>query len=435
MIFNKLGLLKYYFMLRGNKNTYQLFLLLLLVVSCSSGVQQQIKTEINREDSIKLKEYQPTKYQLTTQIGASSLSEYLPLLKNKNVAIVGNQTSVINSTFLVDTLLGLGVNVTLLFAPEHGFRGDHDAGEKVKHSIDSKTGLQIFSLHGKTHKPTSESLKNVDVILFDIQDVGARFYTYISTLHYVMEAAAENKKKVIVLDRPNPNAHYIDGPVLEKTFKSFVGMHPVPVVYGMTIGEYGNMINGEFWLKDSLQADLHVIKLKNWTYDKEYILPISPSPNLPNQLSIYLYPSLCFFEGTEASIGRGTEYPFQVWGHPSAKCDLIDSFSFKPISIAGKSKHPKHENLFCRGIDFRNHSTDSIRKHWKLEIKPIQEAQACIEPKKEFFNRRDFFNLLAGNDKLIHQIKENKSEQEIRLSWKNQLDEFKIIRAKYLLYK
>ena len=421
-------------MLRGKKNIYQLFLILLLIVSCSSEITNDFKMESNQSDSLKNKENKLTKHQLTTQVGASSIAEYLPLLSNKKVAIVGNQTSVINSTFLVDTLIALGVDVKILFAPEHGFRGDHDAGEKVKHSIDSKTGLQIFSLHGKTHKPTPESLKNIDVILFDIQDVGVRFYTYISTLHYILEAAAENNKKVIVLDRPNPNAHYIDGPVLDKKYKSFIGMHPVPVVYGMTIGEYGNMINGEFWLKDSLQADLHVIKLKNWTYDKEYILPIPPSPNLPNQLSVYLYPSLCFFEGTEASIGRGTEYPFQVWGHPKAKCDLTKDFKFKPISIVGKSKYPKHENSFCRGIDFRNYSTDSIRKHWKLEISPIQEAQACIDPTKEFFNRSDFFNLLAGNDILIKQLKENQSEQEIRASWKKQLDNFNTIRAKYLLY-
>ena len=420
---------------RGKKNIYQLFILLLLLLSCSSEIEKDFSSESSFVDSKKLKVLGPVNQQFITQVGASSIAEYLPLLRNKKVAIVGNQTSVINSTFLVDTLLALGVNVNLLFAPEHGFRGDHDAGEKVKHSVDSKTGLQIFSLHGKSKKPTPESLKNIDIILFDIQDVGARFYTYISTLHYVMEAAAENNKKVIILDRPNPNAHYIDGPVLEKKFKSFIGMHPVPVVYGMTIGEYGNMINGEYWLKDSLQADLHVIKIKNWSYNKEYILPVPPSPNLPNQLSIYLYPSLCFFEGTEVSIGRGTEYPFQVWGHPEAKCDLIKDFNFKPLSISGKSKYPKHENLFCRGIDYRNFSIDSIRNYWKLEIKPIQVAQSCVKPKKEFFNRRDFFNLLAGNDKLIQQLKENKSEQEIRTSWREQLDNFKTIRAKYLLYK
>jgi uncharacterized protein YbbC (DUF1343 family) len=405
------------------------------VVSCSSEIIEEVNVKPSLNDSLFVQESPSIVSELNTQVGAESISEYLPYLHNQRVAIVGNQTSVIGSTFLVDTLLSLGIDVTLLFAPEHGFRGNHDAGEKVKHSQDSKTGLQIFSLHGKTHKPTKKSLENVDVILFDVQDVGARFYTYISTLHYVMEAAAENNKKLIVLDRPNPNAHYIDGPILDKQFKSFVGMHPVPVVYGMTIGEYGEMINGEFWLKDSLQADLKVVKLKNWTHDKEYILPVPPSPNLPNQLSIYLYPSLCFFEGTEVSIGRGTEHPFQVWGHPKANCDMLDHFSFQPVSIKGKSKHPKHENTFCRGIDFRGYAQDSIRKHWKLKISILQEAQDCVQPDKEFFNRSTFFNLLAGNSQLINQLKERKNEEEIRESWELELEKFKLIRAKYLLYK
>lgn len=422
-------------MLRGKENMCMLFLLILLVVSCSSEIIEEVNVKPSLNDSIFVQESPSIVSELNTQVGAESISEYLPYLHNQRVAIVGNQTSVIGSTFLVDTLLSLGIDVTLLFAPEHGFRGNHDAGEKVKHSQDSKTGLQIFSLHGKTHKPTKKSLENVDVILFDVQDVGARFYTYISTLHYVMEAAAENNKKLIVLDRPNPNAHYIDGPILDKQFKSFVGMHPVPVVYGMTIGEYGEMINGEFWLKDSLQADLKVVKLKNWTHDKEYILPVPPSPNLPNQLSIYLYPSLCFFEGTEVSIGRGTEHPFQVWGHPKANCDMLDHFSFQPVSIIGKSKHPKHENTFCRGIDFRGYAQDSIRKHWKLEISILQEAQDCVQPDKEFFNRSTFFNLLAGNSQLINQLKERKNEEEIRESWEPELEKFKLIRAKYLLYK
>ena len=422
-------------MLRGKENMCMLFLLILLVVSCSSEIIEEVNVKPSLNDSLFVQESPSIVSELNTQVGAESISEYLPYLHNQRVAIVGNQTSVIGSTFLVDTLLSLGIDVTLLFAPEHGFRGNHDAGEKVKHSQDSKTGLQIFSLHGKTHKPTKKSLENVDVILFDVQDVGARFYTYISTLHYVMEAAAENNKKLIVLDRPNPNAHYIDGPVLDKQFKSFVGMHPVPVVYGMTIGEYGEMINGEFWLKDSLQADLKVVKLKNWTHDKEYILPVPPSPNLPNQLSIYLYPSLCFFEGTEVSIGRGTEYPFQVWGHPKANCDMLDHFSFQPVSIIGKSKNPKYENTFCRGVDFRGYAQDSIRKHWKLEISILQEAQDCVQPDKEFFNRSTFFNLLAGNSQLINQLKERKNEEEIRESWEPELEKFKLIRAKYLLYK
>lgn len=426
-------------MIREKKFMWTLFLLAIAGVSCSSDLPLneiqsfEILKSINQEvgdsaDKINL-------YKEKTKLGAESIEEYLPLLKGKRVAIVGNQTSVLNTTFLLDTLLALGVDLRILFAPEHGFRGDHHAGAKVKHSVDSKTGLRIFSLHGKTKKPSKESLDSVDIILFDIQDVGVRFYTYLSTLHYVLEAAAEYGKKVIVLDRPNPNAHYIDGPVLQPEYKSFLGLHPVPVVYGMTIGEYGTMINGEFWLKDSLQADLHIIKLKNWTYDKEYILPIAPSPNLPNQLSIYLYPSLCFFEGTEVSIGRGTKHPFQVWGHPGVNCELLDTFSFKPISIAGKSKYPKHENTVCRGIDFRNYSKDSIRNSWKLELTPIKEAQACTKPDKEFFNRSPFFNLLAGNNIFIQQLKEGVSEQEIRVSWAKQLEKFKGTRAKYLLYK
>ena len=421
-------------MLRGNQNTCLLFLLILLVLSCSSEIREEAPIESRTNISLEDQKYEPTPSELEIKVGAESISEYLPMLKNKRVAIVGNQTSVIGSTFLVDTLLSLGIDVTLLFAPEHGFRGNHDAGEKVKHSQDSKTGLQIFSLHGKTHKPTKESLKNVDVILFDVQDVGVRFYTYISTLHYVMEAAAENNKAVIVLDRPNPNAHYIDGPVLDTNFKSFIGMHPVPVVYGMTIGEYGEMINGEYWLKDSLQADLTVIKLKNWTHDKEYVLPIPPSPNLPNQLSIYLYPSLCFFEGTEVSVGRGTDYPFQVWGHPNAQCDSLNQISFMPVSMPGKSKYPKHENELCKGIDFRKYSTDSVRKNWKLEIRPMQEAQSCIQPEKKFFNRAEFFNLLAGNKQLLQQLEERKTEKEIRSSWEPEINNFKLIRVKYLLY-
>ena len=426
-------------MIREKKFMWILFLLATSIVSCSSELPKKEIKSLEIVDSFKQEILETIVevdlYNEKTKVGAELMDEYLPLLKGKRVAIVGNQTSAIDSTFLLDTLLSLGVDIRIVFAPEHGFRGDHHAGAKVKHSVDSKTGLRIFSLHGKTKRPSKESLDSVDVILFDIQDVGVRFYTYLSTLHYVMEAAAEYGKRVVILDRPNPNAHYIDGPILESEYKSFLGLHPVPVVYGMTIGEYGNMINGELWLKNSLQADLHVIKLKNWTYDKEYILPIAPSPNLPNQLSIYLYPSLCFFEGTEVSIGRGTEYPFQVWGHPGANCELLDHFSFKPISIVGKSKYPKHENSLCRGVDFRNYSKDSIRKHWKLEIIPLKEAQDCIQPEKEFFNRSSFFNLLAGNNQLIHQLKEGVSEQEIRESWIYKLEEFKLTRAKYLLYK
>ena len=428
-------------MIRGAEYLFQLFSLAFSVVVFSSCMESSVMVDSNEIskvlfDSIpKQKVDEPSLYDKETKVGAAALNKYLHLLKGKRVGIVGNQTSVIDSTFLVDTLISLGVDVRILFAPEHGFRGDHDAGENVKHGHDSKTGLKIFSLHGKTKKPTKESLDSVDVILFDIQDVGARFYTYISTLHYVMEAAAEDNKQVIVLDRPNPNAHYVDGPVLDTNFRSFVGMHPVPVVYGMTIGEYGKMINGEYWMKDSLQANYTVIPLENWTYDKEYVLPIAPSPNLPNQLSIYLYPSLCFFEGTEVSVGRGTEFPFQVWGHPNADCEALDHFSFKPVSMPGKSKYPKHENKICRGFDFRVYPKDSIRKHLKLDPSIVLEAKECVKSEKEFFNRVSFFNLLAGTDKFVNQLKQNVSAEEIKRSWQLDLDQFKLIREKYLIYK
>ena len=424
-------------MIRDREFVWLLFLSFVLIVSCSSELHQNDVEDqeviLPNKDSISQVSQNVILNDQSTIVGAASIDEYLPLLIGKRVAIVGNQTSVVGAAFLVDTLISLGIDVRILFAPEHGFRGNHDAGAKVKHSMDTKTGLKIFSLHGKTKKPSRESLTDVDVIVFDIQDVGARFYTYISTLHYVMEAAAEYEKEVIVLDRPNPNAHYIDGPVLKSKFKSFVGMHPVPVVYGMTIGEYAKMINGEFWLKDSMQAHLRVIPLKNWTYDKEYILPIAPSPNLPNQLSIYLYPSLCFFEGTEVSVGRGTEYPFQVWGHPNANCDLLDHFGFKPISIIGKSSRPKHENTFCKGVDFRGYSIDSIRKELGLNIGVLQEAYQCVSPRVNFFNRTSFFNLLAGNATLIEDLK-YKSEEEIIASWQEELNVFKKKRIKYLLY-
>lgn len=418
-------------MIRGKEFVLKLFLLSLLITACSSGVIETTilqPQEITREKVIDL-------YKENTKVGAVRLDLYLPLLKDKRVGVVSNQASIVGSSHLVDTLLSLGVDVKIVFSPEHGFRGNHSAGANIKHEVDEKTGLSIFSLHGKTKKPSKESLDSIDLVLFDLQDVGVRFYTYISTLHYVMEAAAENNKKVIVLDRPNPNAHYIDGPVLDPDFKSFIGMHPVPVVYGMTIGEYAQMINGEFWMKDSAQVDLSVIPLQSWTYDKEYILPIAPSPNLPNQLSIYLYPSLCFFEGTEVSIGRGTDFPFQVWGHPNINCKEQLSFTFKPISMPGKSKYPKHENKDCIGDDLRGYSTDSLRANPKLEVYQIQEAFNCVNPNNEFFNRSEFFNLLAGNKMFLTQLKAKKSEDEIRKSWKKDLDSFKLIRLKYLLYK
>tara|TARA_B100001248_G_scaffold262497_1_gene258848 strand:- start:4111 stop:5253 length:1143 start_codon:yes stop_codon:yes gene_type:complete len=353
--------------------------------------------------------------------GAERVNKYLPLITNKQVAIVGNQTSMINDIHLVDSLISYKINITKVFSPEHGFRGNEDAGALIKDDIDSTTKLPIISLYGKNKKPSIDDLKDVDIILFDIQDVGVRFYTYISTLHYVMEAAAENNVELIVLDRPNPNGHYIDGPVREEKYKSFVGMHPVPIVYGMTIGEYAQMINGEQWI--SQKCNLKVIKLVGYNHDSHYDLPIKPSPNLPNSRSINLYPSLCLFEGTNISVGRGTNFPFQHFGSPYIK----SNYSFTPKSGKG-SKFPKHENKRCYGTDlrFQENYMSNINLVWLINC-----YNECPN-KEDFFN--SFFDKLAGNEKLRKQIYEGKETSEIINSWEKDLNKFKKIRAKYLLY-
>lgn len=353
--------------------------------------------------------------------GAARINNYLPLILDKEIAIVGNQTSMINNTHIVDTLLSLNIKIKKVFSPEHGFRGNEDAGALIENDVDSKTNLPIISLYGKNKKPSSEDLQDIDIIIFDIQDVGARFYTYISTLHYVMEAAAENNIQLIVLDRPNPNGHYIDGPIREKKYESFVGMHPVPIVYGMTIGEYAKMINGEKWI--SQKCDLKIIKIIGYNHDSHYDLPIKPSPNLPNSRSINLYPSLCLFEGTNISVGRGTKFPFQHFGAPF----IQSNYSFVPKSGKG-SKYPKHENKTCYGTDlrFQENYLDQLNLVWLINC--YKESSE----KEKFFN--NFFDKLAGNDKLRKQIISGKSIDEIRRSWQNDLVKFKKIRNKYLLY-
>ncbi len=360
-------------------------------------------------------------------LGADQIELFIDDLKGKNVAIVANQTSKIKSDkkyiHIIDSLLILNINIKKVFSPEHGFRGIADAGEKVEDGIDLKTGLPIISLHGSNKKPTSDQIKDIDVVIFDIQDVGVRFYTYISTLHLVMEAVAENNKRLIILDRPNPNGHYIDGPILEDKFKSFVGMHPVPIVHGMTIGEFGMMINNEGWLKNKINCDLKVIPIKNYDRTIIYELPVKPSPNLPNKKSINLYPSLCFFEQTPISIGRGTEMQFQIMGNPNWR---KTGFKFKPQSMSG-AKSPKHLNQICNGIDLRNHPClKEINLEW------IIYAYNKSKNKSSFF--RSGFNRLAGNDKLQNQIINGISEEEIKLSWKKGIENFKTIRSKYLLY-
>jgi uncharacterized protein YbbC (DUF1343 family) len=403
------------------KSTY-LFLFLLLnfqLISCAQKRQETIKYEITKSTIIKT--------------GAERTGLYLDLLKGKNVAVVANQTSILEKrnikkeksefVHLVDSLLSLGINVKKVFAPEHGFRGKSDAGEVVKDGFDTKTGLSIISLYGKNKKPSAKQLKDIDVVVFDIQDVGARFYTYISSLHYVMEACAEVGISVIILDRPNPNGHYIDGPVLELEYNSFVGMHKVPVVYGMTIGEYGQMINGEKWLKNGVQCDLKVISIDNYNHNTIYHLPVKPSPNLPNDKSINLYPSLCFFEGTTVSAGRGTEMQFQIYGSPFlSKSD----FTFTPQPNKG-AKYPKHENKLCFGENLQE--AENLNK---IDLSYLIKAYN-LNSSKEFFN--NFFTKLAGTKKLQQQIENHLSEKEIRKTWEKDLNEFKITRNFYLLYK
>ena len=360
-------------------------------------------------------------------VGANQLNEFLPELINLNVGVIANSTSKINnkkkSIHLIDSLLKLNINIKKVFSPEHGFRGEADAGEKVINSIDLKTGLEIISLYGSNKKPTNEQLKGLDVLIFDIQDVGARFYTYISTLHYVMEAVAENNLKLIILDRPNPNAHYVDGPILDPQFKSFIGMHPVPIVHGMTIGEYAKMINGEKWLNNEVKCDLTVIKIKNYNREVIYDLPIKPSPNLPNKRSINLYPSLCLFESTSVSIGRCTNLQFQIIGSPDWK---NKDFQFTPISMPG-AKNPKYINSKCYGEDLRGSPILN-----EINLKWIIEAYNNSNNKEKFFKKG--FNKLAGNDKLQEQIINGSSENEIKSSWKSGIEQFQLIRSKYLIY-
>ncbi len=360
------------------------------------------------------------------KVGAEQTVEYLPLLKNKRVGIVTNQTGLIGHVHVVDSLLNAKVNLQKIYCPEHGFRGEVEAGGIVNSSKDEKTGLPIISLYGSHKKPKPEDLEGVDIVIFDIQDVGARFYTYISTLHYVMEACAEQGKEVIVLDRPNPNGFYVDGPVLDMKYKSFIGMHPVPIVYGMTIGEYGQMINGEGWLANGVKCKLTVIKNKNYTHESVYEFSMRPSPNLRSMNAIYLYPSLCLFEGTIVSIGRGTYQPFECVGHPDYKGG---SFSFIPVPLKGYSEDPPLKNQVCRGYDL------SIGEHRKpqLDLSYMLDMYQNLNKKDSFFT--SFFEKVAGTASLRKQIEDGLTEDEIRTSWQSDLEQFKAIRKKYLLYK
>lgn len=381
-------------------------------------------------------------------VGAERMDTYLPLLKGKAIAVFANPTSMVHQTHLVDTLIKKGIQVVKIFGPEHGFRGTADAGEEVNNAIDKKTGVAVISLYGDHKKPTSADLKGVDILLFDIQDVGVRFYTYISSLQYLMEAALENHKPLLILDRPNPNGFYVDGPVLDTAYRSFIGMQPIPIVYGMTVGEYALMLLGEKWLSPKANAinaynvsthpstdtpfHIQVIACKNYTHDSRYVLPIAPSPNLREMQSIYLYPSTCFFEGTVMSEGRGTDKPFQIFGHPSLPKTL---FAFTPKPNAG-AKNSKCYYQQCYGWNLTAPVDMVLKKlNNKIELQYLLDAYKAFPGKDSFFLKNDFINKLAGNAALKQQVQQGKTAAEIRKCWEPALSQFKKTRKKYLLYK
>jgi uncharacterized protein YbbC (DUF1343 family) len=398
--------------------------LLFFIASCSVNKTIQIKNATPHSTTTETQKHIRPTQPIDFKTGADDYKNYLPLLKDKKVGVVSNQTGILtNGTHLDDFLVANQINDQKIFAPEHGFRGTADAGELIVDGKDTKTGLPIISLYGSNKKPKPEQLEGIDILVFDIQDVGARFYTYISSLHYIMEACAENNIPLLVLDRPNPNEFIIDGPVLEKEFSSFVGMHPVPVLYGMTIGEYAQMINGEKWLKDQVQCNLKVIPCVHYDRNASYHLSERPSPNLPNDQAINLYVSLCFFEGTNVSVGRGTDKQFQIYGSPFLP---NTGFSFTPEPNLG-AREPMHKDAICYGEDL-----STIEPVNQIELKWLIRAYNTTEDKTKFFN--PFFTKLAGTQMLQHQIEEGISERKIKKSWKPGLDQFKEIRKKYLLY-
>lgn len=418
--------------------------LILIATNCFA---QKEKTKIKAGDQ-KLK-IKTTKSGTSSIVpGAERLETYLPLLKGKRVAVFANPTAVVGHTHLVDTLLKLGINIKVVFGPEHGFRGNAPDGAKIETTVDKATGIPIVSLYGQKNKPSKEDLKDIDVMVYDIQDVGTRFYTFISSFQLYMEAALENGIPLLVLDRPNPNGFYVDGPVLDPKFKSFVGMEPIPVVYGMTIGEYAMMLGGEKWLSEkantkydwykksaqnSADTPFHflVIKCLNYTHKSKYVLPIKPSPNIPEIQSVYWYASHCFFEGTVISEGRGTEKPFEYIGHPSLPKNL---FSFTPHSTEG-APDPKYKDQVCYGWNVSGTQEEVLKMiDGRLQLRYLLEAYRLFPDKENFFKKGNGFNRLAGNDELMKQIQQGKTEQEIRASWEPKLSEFKKTRKKYLLY-
>ncbi len=390
---------------------------LLVLVACSAGVPVSTEKVVESVSGGPL---------LT---GADQTGAYLRLLKGKKIGVVANQTSLVGNRHLVDLLIDSGITVSKVFAPEHGFRGEAGPGDHVKSGIDPKTGIPLVSLYGSHKKPTKDDLDSIEVVVFDIQDVGARFYTYISTLHYVMEACAAYNIPVIVLDRPNPNGFYVDGPVLDTAFRSFVGIAPIPVVHGLTVGEYAKMAKGENWISDAVKCTLLVVPMAGYTHKTMYELPVRPSPNLPNMDAIYLYPSLCFFEGAKVSVGRGTEFPFQVMGFPGFK---KGNYQFKPVEIEGVIKDPPFENQLCNGLKMNNEK-ELILKSGKLQIQWIIDMYEASGDTAKFFI--PFFDKLAGTDKLRKQIQAGWIVEDIRKSWQPDLNNYMLKRKKYLMYE
>ncbi|WP_242927876.1 exo-beta-N-acetylmuramidase NamZ family protein [Pontibacter vulgaris] len=412
-----------------------IFLLpLAFALLAGSSCQQQLATQSPAPVAEKAAD---TSEKTNIITGADQTAAYLPYLKGKRVGMVVNPTSIIGKTPSVDSLHALGVNIVRIFGPEHGFRGDASAGVKVDDSVDPKTGIAVVSLYGKNNKPTKENLADIDVMIFDIQDVGARFYTYTITMHRVMEACAENGVELMILDRPNPNGYLVDGPILDMSLKSGIGIHPVPIAHGMTVAEYAQMINGEGWLANNLKCKLNIVKVKNYTHDTPYTLPVNPSPNLNTPQSILLYPSLCLFEGTIISQGRGTYFPFTVLGNPDLKGKY--DFNFTPVSIKGMSETPLHQDKACYGLDLRKYDVNKLRNSRQVNLAWLIELYKAYPYKEKFFDAKQSnqignFDKLAGTKQLKEQIIAGTSEEEIRKSWEPGLSQYKQTRAKYLLY-
>lgn len=413
-----------------------LFISILLVqiaLACQNEAKAKPDSQTKSEPKVQTALVETEALEADILPAASQFHKYADFLKGKKLGLVVNHTSMVGQSHLVDTLLEMGFDIKKIFAPEHGFRGKADAGEKLKDGVDDRTKLPIVSLYGKNRKPSSTQFQDLDLVVFDIQDVGVRFYTYTSTMTYVMEACAENDLPLLILDRPNPNGHYVDGPVLEMDQKSFVGLHPVPIVHGLTVAEYALMINGEGWLENGLKCDLHHVECLNYNHTKFYELPVPPSPNLPNMKSIYLYPSLCWFEGTTVSVGRGTNKQFQVFGQPSC---TVGSYAFKPEPKDG-AKRPKHNGEQCKGYDLSKITLEKLQETNQLNLSYLVNFYKNLEKEKQaiFFNKNNFFDKLVGTAQLQEQLKEGKTVDMIQESWKASLEAYKKLRKKYLLYK